>query len=164
MQGRELDEFLDGRLHGIGDEHGFVERLAAVHHPVPDAVDLLPALEHPVLRMEQQHGDDFDGVLVVEHLADFAELVLRLALVVDDGVARADPLDYALGEHLLVLDVDQLEFHGGTAAVHNENFHGFLVLVALPSFPWISGTTVPADRMIRILPSGFCAIASSTAA
>ena len=119
----ELDALPDGGLDLVGDQDRAREILAAVDDPVADAVDLGLVPDDAVLGVEQEGQDDLDGHLVVLDLADLADLVLALGLIGDDGVARADLLDDALGQEALVLHPDELELDGGTAAVQDEHFH-----------------------------------------
>jgi hypothetical protein len=109
VQRRELDAFADGRLDLFGDHHGFGEILAAVDDAVPEAVDLALVADDAVLGMEEQGQDDLDGHAVVEDLADLADPVPPGRLVGDDGVARADLLDDALGQEAFVVHADELE-------------------------------------------------------
>ena len=83
--------------------------------------------DHAVLGMQEQGQDHLDGHFVVRDLADLADLVLALRLIGDDGVARTDLLDDALGQKAFVLHADELKLDGRTAAVQDQNFHALFI-------------------------------------
>ena len=122
--------FRIGGLDLVRDQDRGGEILAAVDDPVADAVDLGLVLDDPVLGVQEEGQDHLDGDRVVRDLADLADLVLALGLVGDDRVARADLLDDALGQEALVLHPHELELDRGTAAVQNEHFHEFTILLS----------------------------------
>ena len=55
--------------HRVVDQHRGLEVLAAVHHAVPDRLDLAPVPEHPVVLAGQQGQHPLDRDLVLQDLA-----------------------------------------------------------------------------------------------
>ena len=120
----ELDALAEGGFHFFGYEDRIGEILAAVHDAVPNAIDFRFAADEAVLRMQEKSEYHFDRHTVVQDFPDLPEPVPAFGLVRDNGIVGPDLLDHALGEEALVFSPDELELHGGAAAVQYEYLHG----------------------------------------
>ena len=112
--------------------HGVGELLAAVHDPVADGVDVVPAVDALDLGRRLLHPgfDPHHGGPMVEDGLDRFDRPAALGLEVDDRFLGPDLLDEALGDAAvavgfeeLEVGVDDLELDGRAAAVQDEDVH-----------------------------------------
>ena len=132
------DAVLDGFEHRVVNQHGLVECLAAVDHPVSHRADFAHGGNHAVVLVRQgvQHG--LDGLGVGGHGdVDGVQGVLPLGLVGEFAV-DADALAQALGQQNAARRVQKLILQGGTPRVDDQNVHDDRLLFwgeALAGFP-----------------------------
>ena len=123
VQRRERDQALNALDDLVVDQHRLAEQRAALDDAVADCGNLAEILDDADLAVEQRILDLLKRFGVVLH----ADLDLLLAavrgLVAENAHLKADLLAVALGEHLLVVHVDQLILERGAAGVDNQNFH-----------------------------------------
>ena len=123
VQRRERDQALNALDDLVVDQHRLAEQRAALDDAVADCGNLAEILDDADLAVEQRILDLLERFGVVLH----ADLDLLLAavrgLVTENAHLKADLLAVALGEHLLVVHVDQLILERGAAGVDNQNFH-----------------------------------------
>ncbi len=117
VQGGKVITLLHRRQHFAVYHHGAGEFLAAMHHAVPYRADFVQASHHscPGIGKSLQHQANRLGV--VGHGGDFSFLLAVLGGVGYHASIDADPLAEALGEALLGLGVNELEFQGGAPAI-----------------------------------------------
>ena len=122
VEGRELGDLLHRDHHFIGDEGGLLEGLARSDDAVADGVDLIHGGNDARLLIDELTKDEGDGLGVVGQLL-LDDEGLAVCLVGELAAGDADALAPALGEHGLVLHVDELIFERGTPRIDDENFH-----------------------------------------
>ena len=108
VQRRERDQALNALDDRVVHEHRLAEDRAALNDAVADRGDLAEIADDADLAVEQRVLDLLERLGVILH----ADLDLLLAavsrLMAEDAHFKADFLAVALGEHLLVVHVDQL--------------------------------------------------------
>jgi hypothetical protein len=135
VQRGQRSELRDRRGHGVVDDGGFDEPLAAVHDPVADRIQ--PAGLRDIMPGRTQLVDHaVHGAVVVGHVA------ARLA----------DPLHQTAGDALAGRHVQQLVLHRRRAAVDDEYLHGRTVVWAwitvIATVSTMSGTVQPRLRSL----------------
>ena len=92
-------------------------RLNFSHHAVTYSVDFLQVLDATVLGVNEGIEDGLDGAFVVGE----AQVDVLLAAVVkfefDESVGQTDFFNTALGEGLVLLNLDEFVLGGTTAAI-----------------------------------------------
>ena len=121
VQGRKRGDFLDLLEHVVIDQARVVEIRAAVHDAMAKGVDVMPLHEGGVLQHGTQHERDCGAV--VGNRQGQARLATR-ELTRERGLAQADTLAGALGEHFARFDVEELIFQRRAAGVHDQDVHG----------------------------------------
>ena len=177
VQRAQRDVLLDGGDAGVVDQAGGGELLAAVQHPVAHGADLVQvgddagagqvrlAVVGVVLGVDavlaHQHVQhDLHGLGVGVALLQLLLLdLLALPLIgqVGGGVHGADALDQALGDHGLVVHVDQLELQGGRTGVDDQYFHDVSLLIfyycawqaVIATVATMSSALQPRDRSLQ---------------
>ena len=123
VEGGQGDALLQSGHHLVVNLYRAGEGLAAVHHPVAHRIDLLHGGDHAVVRIHQSVHHRLDGLGMGGHgHVHRVDGVLAGGLVGELAV-DADALAQALGQHLLVVGVQQLVLQGRAAGVDDENFH-----------------------------------------
>jgi hypothetical protein len=142
VQGRELGQLVDLGDDVVVDDDGAIEVLAALHHAVPDGVDVVEGVDGLVRTGgERLEHDGHGGVVVFHGLVDDELVVIDAVLV--EGLGGADPLADALGKHLLGLDIDELVLQRRGTSVDNEDVHRTYLLIN--GYPLIVGA--PRKRL-----------------
>ena len=129
MQRGQGDALLQSLHDLIGDEHGGIEGLAAVHHAVTHSVDFLHGADHAVLGVHQsiEHGLDGLGMGGHGHIHGVEHFLALYLGLIGELAVDADALAQALGQQDTGLGIEQLVLQRGTACVDDKNVHVFYV-------------------------------------
>jgi len=139
VKGCELDTGADDLYDIVRNENRIGEFLSGVNESVPDGIDLRRIGDDPVLRMKKSRERESDRGVVIRDLQDFLDLTLPLGQAGEEGVARTDVFDVALGKSPLADRIHQLEFHGRAAAVQYQYVHDLPLAskrMTLTTLPW----------------------------
>ena len=132
VKGRQVGALLELLDHLVADEDRLRELLRSVDDPVSDGVDVVEAVDPLDLRPFGLHPflDLQDRLAVVGYRLDALDRRLAHRFESEDGLLAAHLLDEALRDHVVGVGleevevcVDDLELHGGAAAVKDEHVH-----------------------------------------
>ncbi len=120
MKRRQFGQLVDLLNDVLVDEYGFVEVAAALHNAVADGVDFVQRIDGLGRAGSERLEHERHGLVVVGHLGVDHFLVLVDTVLVE-GVRRAHALADALGEHLVLFDIDELVLERRGACVNYKN-------------------------------------------
>ncbi len=110
VQGCQVIAFFHRLQHLIRDDHGLGEFLSPMDYPVSHGPDLIQVLHHTCGCIGQRLQHQTDGLCMVRHGCHRLLLLATLWRIRNHAAFNADPLTESLGQTLLRLGVNELEF------------------------------------------------------